>query len=753
MSEENQLEKQQQQQQEELKEHSITELISSIKADISTLQKELEPAKQSTCLITSSTPLLTALLTSLNPNEIKLQNTDSKTKTKTNTKNGVGSNDNITEDELAPLISYLLQYMTYEETASLALATIIELQQTPGLSPSEITKLIKDQLEDLISVSETRKERQQLFIVLINLFPIQIELCSDLLLHDSAFLKLFTNEITLLLGLNQPTLRLNFAHLDTVLSLMSTSCLDDQCRKVIAENYIGLLTRFLDLDGSKHDLLAIQCLSSSILIKVWKHIKKDTFKKHVSLLTLDNLTEILINGVIGFDKSKDDHKLLSDSIEGLAFLSLNVRIKKKLRNDDNFVSCLVGEATLQDPKITYGVLCIITNLTTYNKVLSKEQESIQYLKDHATLSNVNKETGERSKPEKDNDDEITEFIHRLLTQDKILSKIGKTINSMSPSKGILAQAIRNIHNLAYKPSERAEVVKQGGLTFVLTYLANKSEGVSYTAENGIKVTSPVDDLETRYFAIKTLTRILLNSNPNLLFGKKFDSVTPVPFLLEVVVQYDIEVHGTKYSSETPLSGLGDDGIETIDCFEALVALINLSSVDNETIKNLIVKLGWTALHNMMLSENVQIQRYVLELISNLIFSPLCSEKFFNWDDSNSENYKNFKTLCQMMPLNDLQAQLAVLNIFANCSEFEFVANKLADSELFVDNLEELFDEQPDNDEVMLRACYTLSNLCHLKDKKKLTKKIESLKPLLLAVMSFSENDEVKQLAMESLKNL
>lgn len=63
-----------------------------------------------------------------------------------------------------------------------------------------------------------------------------------------------------------------------------------------------------------------------------------------------------------------------NSIEGLAYASLQPKVKESLASDNNFLKILLktlGDAPTKSP-LTYGALSILVNLTNYLPALSEE---------------------------------------------------------------------------------------------------------------------------------------------------------------------------------------------------------------------------------------------------------------------------------------------------------------------------------------------------------------------------------------------
>ncbi|KAG7830307.1 hypothetical protein KL920_001945 [Ogataea angusta] len=587
------------------------------------------------------------------------------------------------------LIPAILGFLQYDKLNSIVLASLITLQTKGG---REYNEKLTDSLEDLIELSP----RQQVFKVLTQLFTIAPAICHQLFIENQTLVSYITTETTELINDTIPKSR--FASL---LALFSAACVDELCRIPIADQYSVVPIRALESND-----LHTRALGALVVLKIWNNLKKETFKDH-SNLSLNNLEKVLSEALEKNDPS---------AVEGLAYLSLN---SKSLR-DNHFLIEKLTEFLNTEP---YGVVCVLANLT---RVAKKDQLS--------QLKNMNKEP--------DNEKQLCGFFKFLVDS----GIVGKVTSLKSVSSRVQEKAIELLCNISTDRSCRPQLVQQGGVGTVVTYLIKSSQNIDY--KNGISISKPIENQELRLTAINTLANILSSSNPTAVFTRS-ELVTPVPFLLEPVIQYDIEINGTQTTS--PLSQLE---IENADLFTSLVALINLSSVDDMDVKLVPMKLGWPAIGNLMLSANLQIRRCILELLANLIVTPLCMEKFFNWTSEKDENYRNFKILVQLVDLDDRTSQLAVLNILANSSDFELVAVILQKSEMFLDRLFASLQNQYDSD-ILLRGFYILQNLAGLPDHELVASYAQrhNLKGMLGDIFRNVGDLEVRHMAIDVCKRL
>ncbi|CAI4949179.1 BAD_collapsed_G0050440.mRNA.1.CDS.1 [Saccharomyces cerevisiae] len=163
------------------------------------------------------------------------------------------------------------------------------------------------------------------------------------------------------------------------------------------------------------------------------------------------------------------------------------------------------------------------------------------------------------------------------------------------------QVVRVIYNITRSKNFIPQCISQGGTTIILEYLANKQD-----------IGEPI-----RILGCRALTRMLIFTNPGLIF-KKYSALNAIPFLFELLPR-------STPMDDNPLHN--DEQIKLTDNYEALLALTNLASSETsdgeEVCKHIVsTKVYWSTIENLMLDENVPLQRSTLELISNMMSHPL-----------------------------------------------------------------------------------------------------------------------------------
>ncbi|ODV97249.1 hypothetical protein PACTADRAFT_48994 [Pachysolen tannophilus NRRL Y-2460] len=648
-------------------------------------------------------------------------------------------------------IPYILRYFNDPFFHTNILLILIKLSELNG---KLLQETLADYLDNLILIADTNEDALLLFNLLNYLFPILTDFAANFFITNARFIEFLNNEIADIIkdvSLKNIKNLASLKKLESILKLFSSSCINVQSRNFIAENYLKILIDglilFNDGEFSKYQDLKLKILISLVILKNWNFIKLETLQDLKDKIGLIQLYENLMEA-FEYDDTNDNNsnilELITLSIEGLAYISLKIDIKKKLRNNDLFFKFIMkyiksfsNDKDAIDSSIVYGIFVILTNVTTYNVIRTQEQKSFKSLKDHANLNNVDSNNKEATE---DDDEDISRFIKKLLTH-KFLDNLKLERNSIGANN----QLMKLIYNLCNDKTFRPIVVEQGGLKLILDYLINTSKNLEYEKTGNIKNFEDIKYLEFRIFAVRSLAKILINNDPNLLF-KEISSLTPVPFLVELLKSSD---NSHPFSEE----------LTYLDTFEALLALTNLSSLENMNIKNLIIKISFDQnLQNLILDSNSSIAVSALELLSNLIISPILVEKFFNFESIDSK--KNLKIMSNLMMSNDLKIQVATLNFFANVTQsYEFICLVILEFEKefqIVHNLVDILNTESHEHDLVLRAVYILLNLVQsiASERTKLDglKQVEGLKESLNKLIRHNDSDrEVIEMSIEICK--
>ena len=558
-------------------------------------------------------------------------------------------------DDVGFLIRELGIRMKEPEVKSLALIVFVKLQT---LYEQDFEQRFFNFIDSLIFEADADVGNDPLSIIidiLSELYPALTALCSTVFLGKQLD-EMFRERVV---AQNDPHF------IKSLLQLLSAGCIDENVRSHIADNYISILEQSLALTEFK-------LYSALVLIKIWSFTKLHSVSIH-------QLATILTEG-ISAPVENDDLSVTDMCLEGLAYLSLKTSVKIQLRKNTKFCNHLVSMVKLKNitPHL-YGSLVILANLSVFPQDSSGngsfEPKSLRDLKSYSDLKNPNAEDDENSA---DSKEEVIEFNNQYLTSNELLYFVKVIFNKLS--HGSKQQFVRIVYNVTRDKKSIPECIKQGCTTSMLEYLVVKPESTDLV----------------RILACRTLTRLLIFTNPSLIF-KKYSPVNAIPYLFELLPQDTVE--GADI--------FNPDLITTTDHYEALLALTNLASTITSEGEDVCKRITgsntyWGIIENLMLDDNISIQRSTLELISNLMSHPLpIAAKFFNFE--NPQSLRNFNVLVKLLQLNDVQSQRAVAAIFANVANtLPFIASELLTQKDLLTTAVDVFQSQMDDLELRRR---------------------------------------------------
>lgn len=506
----------------------------------------------------------------------------------------------------------------------------------------------------------------------------------------------------------QQLLRANVAFNDDLafkcLLLLSAGCIDETVRSFISENFVELLVKSYQTEK-------LRILSALVLVKTWSF-------SNLKNITIKDLTTLFINTL----ESDVDSDMNRDySIEGLTYLSLKPSVRKLIRSSNDVCMKLVNfvkDASLQGSR-KYGVLAILDNLSSFEVEQSPEKESIRNLRAYSDLKNPKNETEDNKEKKED----ILEFNRDYILD---LEVIGVLKNQFDLTQNCYKEIIRLIFNVVQDKDSISECVKQGGTVVLLDFLINSKKQNS-----------------SHILGCRTLAQILIYTNPQLIFNK-YSPLTAIEFLFELIP--DDEVPILEFSQE----------VTNKDSYEALLALTNLASMDDSDSICKCIALNpkyWSKIEACMLDNTIQIQRSVLELLSNLMAHPLhIAAKFFNFD--NPKSVKNFNILLRLLELYDIQSQRAVAAIFANIAgSIPFISLELSRQTKLIETAIHVFNEQMSDGDLRQRLLYFFDSITDniQEQEKKLLLQSKTLSSSLEKLSAYIENE--KMMEYQLLKSL
>lgn len=277
------------------------------------------------------------------------------------------------------------------------------------------------------------------------------------------------------------------------------------------------------------------------------------------------------------------------SIEGLAYTSLQPKVKETLASDPIFLKTLIkalGEAPAKSPA-TYGALSILVNLTTYMPTLSDEQKRLTQLKAYANASKPSSAT------EPLNDDDHTAKRCQAVFDAEVIPTL--VTHSQHGSIASLTLVVSIVFSLAKTKKNRGKMAQQGAIKLLLhTYPL-------FTA----------DSIIAQRKTAHALALILISTDPNHVFGgsNPLSLISAIrPLLLLLTDDPSVEHR------------------DLLPVFESLLALTNLATTD-DVARNTIIRIGFPQVEELLLSNNHMVTRAAVELICNLMLSPEGVAKF------------------------------------------------------------------------------------------------------------------------------
>jgi hypothetical protein len=324
-----------------------------------------------------------------------------------------------------------------------------------------------------------------------------------------------------------------------------------------------------------------------------------------------------------------------NSIEGLAYASLQPKVKESLASDKPFLKKLIkalGDAPKKSP-LTYGALSILVNLTTYLPALSEEQKRMTQLKAFANAAKTS------SKPDPLNDDDhVSKRCEAVFEAGTIPVLV---THSQHGSTASLALVVSIVFSLSKTSKIRGQMAQQGAVKLLLH---------AYS-------TFPSENVTPRRTTAHALARILISTNPTHVFGGS----TPLPLT----------------SALRPLLFLlGDDPTaehrDLLPVFESLLALTNLASTD-DTARNPIIRLAFAQVEELLLSNNKLVTRATVELLCNLMQAPTCVSKFA---DGSKQASHRMHILLALADSEDFETRRAAGGALASLTEWDTAVNAI-----------------------------------------------------------------------------
>ncbi|KAJ9149817.1 Ring assembly protein 3 [Pleurostoma richardsiae] len=472
------------------------------------------------------------------------------------------------------------------------------------------------------------------------------------------------------------------------LEMLNAACMNGQCRDAVQKYCTEWLEEVVDQDpeDAAKALAAtdpdVHVSEGSILMK-----RHSEHVQHLAAVILAKLRAIQPHPPPGEgegrvtqattsieDLSKMFTKMLLEnpehatpnSIEGLAYASLQPTVREDLSKNKEFLKSLVKTLDDAPPKspLTYGALSIFVNLTRYQPPQSEEEKKMNQLKAYANAAG------------KFNPDPLVDDKH-VSERCKRVFEAGVTpvlvTHAKHASTASLSLIISIVNALSMTTNIRGQLAQQGAVRLLIT---------------GFN-TLHTEERQARRVAAQALARILISTNPSLVFGG--NRTTPQSAAIWPLVAI--------LNPET-----NSDNHDLLPTFESLMALTNLASTDDDTRTN-IVRTAWSDIEEHMLSSNRLVAKAAVELVCNLV---QCVDAMALYADDSPKARDRLNVLVALADAEDEGTRKAAGGALATLTGVESVVSAIAMRNRGVDIVLGLCAEN--DEELRHRGVFVLFNM-------------------------------------------
>ncbi|PHH75174.1 hypothetical protein CDD80_2586 [Ophiocordyceps camponoti-rufipedis] len=493
------------------------------------------------------------------------------------------------------------------------------------------------------------------FCVASAIFPIVPDLTADLFLSEG-----FLGSLGPLMRREWKSRKVETACLE----MLNAACMHSACREAVQKYCVEWLEEVVDQDptGTSGKLDAepklqgeggsisvrrhseqVQHLAAVILAKLSAVPTKPTAttidatrpRIEPAVTSIEDLSSLFTKILL-----RDQDQDTQNSVEGLAYASLQPKVKESIAGNPQLLKKLVQTLNEAQPRspTTYGALSIFVNLTRYRPALSEEQKKMSQLKAYADASG---QLAEQS-PQED-DEHVARRCQAVFDAGLVPVLVTHSKHGSAASMSLI---ISILHALATAKGLRGALSQQGAVTLLLA---------AWTVV-------PDTDTTVRRTAAQALARILISTNPALVFGG--NRSVPVTTAIRPLV-----------SILPP-----DPAAETRDLlptFEALMALTNLASLDDDETRPTIVRTAWSHVEEQLLSSNSLVSKAAVELVCNLVQSP---EGTILYADGGPQAAARLHILLALADAEDSGTRSAAGGALAGLTEYETVVRGIVQRE-------------------------------------------------------------------------
>lgn len=388
----------------------------------------------------------------------------------------------------------------------------------------------------------------------------------------------------------------------------------------------------------------------------------------------DDITAKLSSLVLNSDDEQ------SHAVEGLAYTTLQAKVKESVTKNDTLVKKLVeGFSQLGQNSSAFGYLTVFYNLTVYRSTRTEEQKKIAQLKAYAN--------SEKLQPDNplDDDAHVTARCKKLLDAGLVPALV--TFGKQATSLTLIALVVRVILAISKEQKHRSKMAQQSAVR-ILLQIRDRLVKMDKTTDTAVERAS------IERAAAHALARLLISINPAHVFSSGLAPTTAVSSIVLLL-------------SDDPDAEYRD----LLPTFEALLALTNLASMEDASARELTIRNVFDAndkLEELLFSPNVLVQRASVELLCNLMLSPYCIEKFA---DGSAAAERRLQILLALADVEDLATRRAAGGALAMLTEWDTAASAVLKKERGLAVLLSLCEDA--NDELKHRGLVCLANMVNI----------------------------------------
>lgn len=327
------------------------------------------------------------------------------------------------------------------------------------------------------------------------------------------------------------------------------------------------------------------------------------------------------------------------SVEGLAYATIQPTVKEEVAHNQQLLKNLVNLLAEAPPKspVTYGVLSIFMNITRYRPAQSEEEKKMSQLKAYANAG------GKLASSNPLDDESHVSARCKAVFEANLVPVL--VTHSRNGSIASLSIIISIIYALSVTTSLRGQLAQQGAVNLLIA---------AWTA-------LPDTETQARRIAAQALARILISTNPALVFGgtRARPQNSAIRPLLSILAP--------------------DPAAETRDLlpsFEALMALTNLASTDDDT-RVTIIRTAWSEIEEQLLSSNHMVSKAAVELVCNLV---QCAEGIQLYADDTPQARNRLHIMLALADAEDEGTRSAAGGALASLTSYEPVVKSILNRE-------------------------------------------------------------------------